>query len=59
MAIAPKRISEGDPLRIERPQRGVKPDTKIPKRYWDFDKSGLTAEVKEGDNPPCDFELTP
>jgi hypothetical protein len=31
----------------------------IPQRYQSVATSGLTAEVKEGDNPPFNFDLKP
>lgn len=57
VAIAPRRVSSGDPMRVTRPDRTAKPDTRIPKRYWDFATSKLKVQVNEGENPPLVFDL--
>ena len=62
--ISGQFLAPGDEIhRIEIPAKGVtppakkKPGTSIPDKYTKADKSGLTAEVKTGDNPAYDFEL--
>ncbi len=39
--------------------RAKLPVTPVPEKYHKTASSGLTIEVKEGDNPPFDFILTP
>jgi hypothetical protein len=57
VAISPQLVSPGDPMLVERPDRRVRPKSRIPKRYWEFSTSGLTVLVNEGRNPPLHFEL--
>mgnify|MGYP003879164705 CR=1 FL=1 len=40
-------------------ERAKWPVTAVPERYHKGTTSGLSVEVKEGDNPPFDFTLTP
>jgi hypothetical protein len=40
-------------------ERAKLPVTPVPEKYHKAATSGLTVEVKEGENPPFDFTLTP
>jgi len=40
-------------------ERAKKPVTPVPEKYHNPASSGLTIEVKEGNNPPFDFTLIP
>jgi len=40
-------------------ERAKQPVTPVPEKYHKTETSGLTVEVKAGDNPPFDFTLTP
>ncbi|MBA4188076.1 MAG: hypothetical protein C0467_08655 [Planctomycetaceae bacterium] len=40
-------------------ERAKQPVTPVPEKYHKSETSRLTIEVKEGDNPPFDFTLTP
>jgi hypothetical protein len=58
VAITTIPISKGDfvPVAKPSPQSLV---SKVPKKYHVVATSGLTAEVKEGQNRPFDFNLEP
>jgi hypothetical protein len=58
VAISAQRIAEGDAIVLATDRTKPPPDgPKIPEKYHTVDKSGLTAEVQAGDNPPFNFEL--
>jgi hypothetical protein len=56
VAVSPLGISKGDWQPVTKAAPGVVV-TPIPEQYRSVDKSDLTAEVKEGKNPPFDFDL--
>ncbi|HWC88674.1 MAG TPA: carboxypeptidase-like regulatory domain-containing protein, partial [Pirellulales bacterium] len=56
VAVLPTRISKGDwvPVARSKPKAGA---ATIREKYHSVSTSGLTAEVKEGQNPPLTFDL--
>ncbi len=58
IAITSQQISPGDFVPASVPKNEKLPAT-IPEKYRSAETSGLTAEVKEGTNPPFDFNLEP
>lgn len=60
VAVTPSQVAATDdvPL-VAAPTEGDQdPASTIPAKYHSPATSGLTAEVKAGDNPPFDFSLT-
>lgn len=54
------RPEEDGPLAGDaKAERAKLPVTPVPEKYHTGTTSGLTVEVKEGENPPFDFTLTP
>lgn len=58
VAVTAQKISAGDFIAAAPPKPG-QIETPIPEKYRSGETSGLTAEVKEGSNPPFDFDLAP
>jgi len=56
VAIYPLGISKGDFVPIERGKAG-KSSAAVPERYRDGKTSPLKVDVKEGKNPPFNFDL--
>jgi hypothetical protein len=48
-------IQEGDVMATKPVSQG--PPFDVPKKYLNADQSGLTIEVKAGENPPFNFDL--
>lgn len=60
VAVTPQRISTGTmPLAGSEPKIPPKIVTSIPPKYHLIKTSPLFAEVKEGENPPFNFDLAP
>ena len=60
VAISSQRIAAGDlGVLVTDAQKAPPPTVNIPKKYASVETSGLTADVKPGDNPPFNFDLTP
>jgi hypothetical protein len=58
VAVSDQRIAEGDLVVLATDvKKAQSPGPNIPQKYRTIETSGLTAEVKSGDNPPFDFDL--
>ena len=58
VAVSSQRIAEGDLVVLATDVQKARPaGTTIPKKYHSVETSGLTADVKPGDNPPFNFDL--
>ena len=60
VAVSPQHLSDGKVVLVgNEPPARPKLQTAIPEKYRTVRATPLTADVKEGDNPPFDFRLTP
>jgi hypothetical protein len=60
VAITPATMGEGEtPLAVDPSQTAAGPTSIIPPQYHSTATSKLTATVKEGENPPFNFDLKP
>jgi hypothetical protein len=60
VAVTPATMGEGKtPLAVDPSQTAAAPPSIIPPQYHSTATSDLTATVKQGDNPPIDFDLKP
>jgi len=58
VAVSDQRIAEGDLVVLATDVQKSRPTgPTIPQKYRSIETSGLTADVKPGDNPPFDFDL--
>lgn len=60
VAITSRMMESADemPLAGKSPPKKAAPPTSIPEKYLKTSTSGLRIEVKEGENPPFDIDLT-
>jgi hypothetical protein len=60
VAISPSAISSGEtPLAGTAAPAATEPAATVPEKYRSAATSGLTADVKAGDNPKFEFNLVP
>jgi hypothetical protein len=62
VAVLPGGVMTADeqgPKAHEAKAKRPKPSVEIPEKYHKTASSGFTIEVKEGDNPPFNFDLAP
>jgi hypothetical protein len=60
VAVSSQGIADGDEIALAGSPAPPEPaGPKIPRKYESVETSGLTADVKPGDNPPFNFDLTP
>lgn len=59
VAVTPSQVAETDEVPLVAAPSGNEqdPPSAIPAKYHSPATSGLTADVKAGDNPPFDFDL--
>lgn len=61
IAVAPGRVMESaDEIPLaggKGPPKNLPPAAKVPEKYHKTETSGLSVELKEGDNPPIEIDL--